>query len=146
MVSIPNKVMKMISKVLIHDTVFPILYQTKDRTKTLNAATAKAAVNAICNSPIASESINGTHPMNYDMTRAAQCGCVSTICCLHIYVTSYVYLDEVPKTSVSSPSFFFLSVASLVSDILLKRRGLFSVAHIYLFIESIPTNEVENVA
>ena len=87
--------MKMISKVLIHDTVFPILYQTKDRTKTLNAATAKAAVNAICNSPIASESINGTHPMNYDMTRAAQCGCVSTICCLQYYVTSYVYLDEV---------------------------------------------------
>ena len=81
MVSIPNKVMKMISKVLIHDTVIPILYQTKDRTKMLNAAAAKAAVNAICNSPIASESINGTHPMNYDMTRAAQCGCVSTICC-----------------------------------------------------------------
>ena len=72
MVSIQNKVMKMISKVLIHDTVFPILYQTKDRTKMLNAATAKAAVNAICNSPIASESINGTHPMNYDMARAAR--------------------------------------------------------------------------
>ena len=101
MVSVPNKVMKMISKVLIHDTVFPILYQTKDRTKTLNAATAKAAVNAICNSPIASESINGTHPMNYDMTRAAQCGCVScehdmlfAIYMLHLIFTWMKYTSK----------------------------------------------------
>ena len=49
---------------------------------------------------------------------------------LHLIFTWMKYF----KTSVSSPSFFFLSVASLVSDILLKRRGLFSVAHIYLFL------------
>jgi len=62
-VNIPNKTMKIISNVFGQDAVLPILYQTNERTKILNAATQHAAVNAICNSPIASETLKVPIPL-----------------------------------------------------------------------------------